>query len=222
VTRILAVVEGRSEELFLKRTLAPRLAGRGLYLEPMKVLRGGGARGGGSSWQPWRKHLSGLLNGQPRVGVVVTTFLDLYRIPKDTPGYSSPDGNGEQRAESMVRAIHEQLGSDPRLLPYVQVHEFEALLYCDLTALTRVEPDLFPTNRVSTLVNSVAHLAPESVNESEATAPSKRILAVLPAFDKIDHGVPAVEAIGLDALRTKCPRFHAWITRLEAFGEAPP
>jgi hypothetical protein len=46
VTRVLAVVEGYSEELFLNRKLTPHLAERGIYLSAMKVLRGGGARGG--------------------------------------------------------------------------------------------------------------------------------------------------------------------------------
>src|SRR5690606_23052803 len=154
VTRVLAVVEGRSEELFLQRVLAPHLASRGVYVSAMKVLRGKGARGGGSSWQPWRTHIEGLLKEQPKTGLMVTTLLDLYRIPRDTPGYSPPGGNGEERAEIMLRAIRDQLGADPRLVPYIQVHEFEALLYSDLNALTRVEPDLFPQNRVSKLERS--------------------------------------------------------------------
>ena len=56
------------------------------------------------------------------------------------------------------------------------------------------------------------------MNEGEATAPSKRILAAMPGFDKVDHGVAAAEAIGLQALRAKCPRFDEWITTLEALG----
>jgi hypothetical protein len=147
-------------------------------------------------------------------------MLDLYRIPTDTPGFTPPDGQGEGRAEAMLRAIRTQFNDDSRLLPYIQVHEFEALLYSDLSALTRVEPTLFPANQVRDLVSAVAHLAPEAVNEGEASAPSKRILASMPGFDKVDHGVPALEAIGLGNLRAKCPRFHAWIQMLEALGEA--
>lgn len=54
MARVLAVVEGGSEEQLLKRLVAPHLAERDVFLTPMKVLRGKGARGGGSSWQPWR------------------------------------------------------------------------------------------------------------------------------------------------------------------------
>lgn len=216
--RVLAVVEGRSEELLLRRLVAPHLAKRAVHLEPMRVLRGRGARGGGSSWQPWQRHLSGLLAGQPNQGVKITTMLDLYRIPSDTPGYTPPDGRGEERAAAMIQAIHAQFGGDWRLIPYIQVHEFEALLYSDLTALTRVEPTLFPEREVDDLAASVSHLAPEAVNGGEATAPSKRILAAMPGFDKVDHGVAAAEAIGLQALRAKCPRFDEWIATLEALG----
>jgi hypothetical protein len=33
-------------------------------------------------------------------------------------------------------------------------------------------------------------------------------------------GPSVIEALGLAALRAKCPRFDAWIAKLEALGEA--
>lgn len=215
--RVLVVVEGTSEELFLRRVLAEHLANRGVYLTAMKVLRGHGARGGGSSWQVWRRHLRGLLGREPRTGVAVTTFLDLYRIPDDTPGYVPPSGDGAVRADQVLQALRSEL-NDERFIPYIQVHEFESLLFAELMALSRIDPDLFEARELNKLATSVSHLLPEAIDEGDASAPSKRVLHTFPKFDKIDHGVPAVEAIGLTLLREKCPRFNAWVTQLEALG----
>jgi hypothetical protein len=44
MTRVLAVVEGSSEELFLKQVLVPHLAAIEISLAPMRVLRGGGGK----------------------------------------------------------------------------------------------------------------------------------------------------------------------------------
>jgi len=216
--RVLAVVEGKSEELFLRRLLTPHLAAREVFLAPMQVLRGARARGGGSSWQPWRDHLEGLLATQPREGVCVTTMLDLYRIPKDTPGCNTVGAGGEARAERILSALRSAFRDDPRFLPYLQVHEFEALLYCEPGALSRVEPALFPAQRLAEFAETVAHLPPEAINDGEATAPSKRILAAFSAFDKIDHGVPAIESIGHTARRRGGPRLDGWLSNQGALG----
>lgn len=85
--RIYAVVEGDSEERFLKNEVAEYLGIRGISLSPMKILRGGGGRGGGSTWPPWNRHITNLLKQHSGHDVRVTTMLDLYAIPKDTPGW---------------------------------------------------------------------------------------------------------------------------------------
>ena len=55
MTRLLMLVEGQSEEIFVKHTLAPHLAQHGVYVQPPIVLwtkrlpSGGGFRGGVSN-----------------------------------------------------------------------------------------------------------------------------------------------------------------------------
>lgn len=57
--------------------------------------------------------------------------------------------------------------------------------------------------------------APELLNDSRETAPSKRILHVCPTYDKITEGLLILEEIGLARIRSQCPHFDAWVTRLE-------
>ena len=57
---------------------------------------------------------------------------------------------------------------------------------------------------------------PEKIDDSPETAPSKRILALLPTYDKEDMGVSAIQEVGLDIIRSRCANFAEWLGRLEA------
>lgn len=63
---------------------------------------------------------------------------------------------------------------------------------------------------------AAAYENPEHVDDSPATAPSKRIQALCAGYDKVGEGLLAPEAIGLDRLRGACPHFGNWLTQLEA------
>lgn len=218
--RLLAVVEGRSEELYLKQVLAPHLAEHGVSLEPMLVLRGGGARGGGRSWQPWRRHLQGLLQSQP-AAAHVTTLLDLYAIPRDTPGALPEGPDGASRADRVLAAIAADIGHPHRFTPYVQVHEFEALLLSEPVRLAEVAPASVDYAVLAALGALAASIGPEGVDEGPQTAPSKRLAEVCAGFHKLEHGVQALVRIPLATVRAACPRFHGWVTSLERLGQPP-
>ena len=67
MTRLLMLVEGHSEEIFVERTLTPHLARHGVYVQPPVVLwtkrlpDGGGFRGGASNWNQIRENLLPLM-----------------------------------------------------------------------------------------------------------------------------------------------------------------
>jgi len=108
--------------------------------------------------------------------------------------------------------------ADPRFVPYIQLHEFEALLYCDLGELQKRIAN--SAAGIEALGRNVKGLEPEEINEGPTTAPSKRIIRHLPIYErnKVRVGAPAAAAIGLNRLRLKCPHFGAWVSRLEALG----
>jgi len=67
-----------------------------------------------------------------------------------------------------------------------------------------------------------AFATPEEINDSQQTAPSKRILSIFEgAYSKTEHGPIIAGVIGIDAIRAKCPAFHEWVGKLQAWGSAP-
>ena len=97
--------------------------------------------------------------------------------------------------------------------PYLQLHEFEALLFVDLEELATICFEY--RSDIRKLGNEVAGMNPEEINYGYQTAPSKRILQVVPNYSKVIMGTEAVQAIGLDRLRTHCKHFYCWIMLLE-------
>ena len=53
------------------------------------------------------------------------------------------------------------------------------------------------------------------IDDSRTTAPSKRIEALVPGYQKPVMGTLAAQEIGLQTMREACPHFGQWIARLE-------
>jgi len=152
----------------------------------------------------------------------VTTLFDLYGLPDDFPGLGAhaqePDTN--RRCDALQTALGAAV-NDQRFIPYLQRHEFEALVLASLPALGELldaEDDLAG---LAALRREVDALTPEDVNDGRNTAPSKRLLAHIPGYSKTLHGPLVTSATGLIALRRTCPRFNAWLDQLEAQCRAP-
>ncbi|MDO5057671.1 MAG: DUF4276 family protein, partial [Lautropia sp.] len=91
-------------------------------------------------------------------------------------------------------------------------HEFEALLFTDLNVFKLWMND---DAQIDELIQNTAGHAPEDINDGRDTAPSKRILHVMPAYQKTHHGPLIAIDIGLDRIRLACPHFDAWLRRIE-------
>lgn len=178
-------------------------------------LTGRKARGGGT-WSSWRRDLRTLMGSDGASDVRFTTLFDLYGLPDDFPGVSPrrPGEKSEDRAQRLEGEMSNALG-DRRLIPYLQLHEFEAYVFVDLAELALL---LDPQDRpqLQALQKSVSGLAPEEINEGVITAPSKRLRGYLPVYEKTVHGPLATEAIGLARIRASCPRFNQWLGILES------
>ena len=108
------------------------------------------------------------------------------------------------------------MGSDfdqRRFIPYVSMHEFEALLFSDCQ---RFAESIKHPDAGSAMQKVLDHFGnPEKIDDSPATAPSKRILALVPTYDKEYMGVRAIREIGLENILSKCQNFACWLSRLE-------
>ena len=91
----------------------------------------------------------------------------------------------------------------------------EGLLFSDVEVFgTRID---FPPECVPALRRVREQFpTPEDVNDHYETAPSRRIASAIPRYRKVVHGAVLAGKIGLDRIRVQCPRFHGWLTRLEA------
>ena len=102
-----------------------------------------------------------------------------------------------------------------RLKPYLQVHEFETLLFSRPEYIVQVlrgtDTDNLNLQRARQAFSSV-----EEINDGSATSPSHRIRALFPHYDKVLHGPQIVKRVGLQIIRESCPHFNAWLTWLES------
>jgi hypothetical protein len=222
---VLALVEGQTEQAFVKQILAPDLARQNVFLTACLIGRPGG-RGGVRSWARVRSEfLAALKQDRQRC---CTTMFDFYGLPADWPGAGEarkkPFG---EAAELIERAVHvdicEALGGSfnpDRFIPYIQMHEFEALLFSDTRVLAEVvgEPSL--QRHFDEVVAECGE--PEAIDDGASTAPSKRIIAKADGYQKVSRGMIAAKRIGLARMKETCPHFAAWVRRLEALSEREP
>lgn len=226
MTRLYLLVEGQTEERFVKDVLAPHLHARGIWTYPMIVetrrdrVTGRKIRGGGS-WSKWKRDMARLVKEQRGTDVRFSTLFDLYGLPHDYPEIDTvgTDTDTVRRAEKLQAAMAKAI-DDRRLIPYLQRHEFEALVLASLDQLREL---LDPADHsgVSELQMSLGTRSPEEINDGETTAPSRRLERHIPSYDKQTYGPMAIELAGLEQVRARCPRFHAWVTTLEALPGDP-
>ena len=222
--RLYMTVEGSTEREFAETVLKPHLAqfSVGLFPRILVTNRKQNKRGGLLNFATFRNDLTRLMSQNTQADVRFTTMIDLYALPKDFPGWAEADHKNipTDRVTTLEAALQAEF-NNYRFIPYIQLHEFEALLYCDLSQLAaRIEGAAKP---LAELAQEVADLAPEEINEGERTAPSKRIINYLPLYDrvKVRVGAPAAAAIGLATLRQLCPHFNDWISKLERLSQSP-
>lgn len=215
--RINILAEGRSEVQFIKTAMTPHFAEMKVQVTPMTVMssRRHDAKGGIQNYAKLRNDIERLLKSQP--DAFISTMVDLFRVPGDFPGVTESRRLTDpvEQAKSIEAAIAQDVSS-PSLVPYIQVYEFETLLYVDLDV---IKPRIRDSHAAIELLKAeVASLAPEAVNGGPDTAPSKRLIKHLPAYkkNKLRVGAPAAASIGLRVLRQSCPHFDEWICRLEA------
>lgn len=208
------LVEGQTEETFIKQILGPHLRDRGLDLTPVivstkRMKSGEKFKGGLVSFEQARNDLRRLLAAKH--AVVITTMFDLYGLPEDFPDRDrSPRGKPVDRVTHLESAFKEAI-ADRRFLPYLSLHEFEALLFSDLAACQRL------WGRAAEKLRDVVGRfpSPEDINETPTGAPSKRILKHLRTYQKTVDGAAAAQLVGLGTMRRACTHFDQWVRCLE-------
>ncbi len=218
--RVLILVEGQTEERFVKDVLGPAFFGRLLFfhatiLVTKRVKDGANFKGGVTNFAKFKNDAKRLLDSAG--DALVTTMLDYYRLPSDFPGMDSRLALGTpiQRVRHVEEAIGKHFDSPPNFLPFLALHEFEAWLFSSPTELPRALTDARKQKEFESIRAGVT--TPEEINERPEFAPSKRIANLFPAYKKTLHGPTVAARIGLDQIRKECPHFNDWMNRVETF-----
>jgi hypothetical protein len=210
------LAEGQTEEKFVNDTLCTYLGEQGIATSvsciTIKKTAYRSYKGGSPPFEKWKKEI-GLFLKQSHLDCV-TTMVDLYGLDTSFPEYEQAmrvtDFN--HRVEALEEAWRIAIDA-VRFLPYIQLHEFEALLFTDITKIAASYPDT-PSKNMGELSKVAEKFSnPEEIDQGTQTAPSKRIIQQIPKYDneKASVGAKTAGAIGVEAMREKCPHFNTWI-----------
>ena len=144
----------------------------------------------------------------------MSSLVDLYGFRDDFAG--DPEALQERLFEEIENRIGREVNR-AKMLPYVQRHEFESLLFSDVGVFAGV-PGVSGESVQLLQKMRLQYRTPEDINDHSETAPSKRISRLIPLYQKVVNGPPLAGKIGLGVIRTECPRFGTWLTRLESLG----
>lgn len=219
------IVEGSTEETFVNDVLVKHFAQINKYVSARKIRTGWDrlnnkpAKGGLLKYIKFKNDVSRWIQSdRGRANTFYTSFIDLYAFPTDAQSPYSPAIQQIADPYQKIQALESAIGQDinnQSFIPYVQLHEFEALLFVDPDRLIGMYPE--GQTAIRRLKGNIGNTAPEEINESPQSAPSKRIIQFLPEYEgqKSQVGPLVADDIGISELRNKCPHFNEWITKLE-------
>ena len=224
MVRVVAVVEGPTEQAFIQRVLAPHLSTRDVQISG-RIIGEPGHKGGNIKLERVARDVSILLRQE--TVTFVTTLIDRYGLGAGWPVIdpAGPDAMPERSlmllCEAMRNKIREQIGAEllaTRFLPYVQFHETEAFLFVEPAVSARLMGNEARSRQL--LKESESFATPEHINNDKTSAPSKRIQKHFPAYQKgrgLNAHLPMIcEAVGISDIRQACPLFDGWLLQLES------
>ena len=213
--RIIIIGEGQTEQAFCSDVLQPYFNQLNIFIENPTIKK---SKGGIISWNQLKKQIN--MHLQQDSEAYVTLLIDYYGLSGSLQfsgwAQSLSIVNKNDRMsfleDAMFKDIDERVRH--RFIPYIQLHEFEGLLFCD----QQIIEDFFDDDEFEDhdyLVHTINNFPnPEMINDGSATAPSKRLHRIIKGYGKIVTGSLLVQEIGLTKIRTKCPRFNEWINIL--------
>jgi hypothetical protein len=216
MVRIIIIGEGQTEQSFCSEVLQPYFTTKEIYIQNPVIKK---TQGGIVNWHALKYQIETHLLQDPTA--FVTTLIDYYGIHAhhQYPFWEEAEGlnNKNERMVGIERGMLNDITPNlqPRFIPYIQLHEFEGLLFSDLSVIrNRYEEHEF--SNFEYLEETVAQNSnPELINKGIETAPSKRLKSSISSYGKTSDGIEIAKQIGLSKIREKCPRFNEWINKIE-------
>ena len=220
---IFIVVEGQTEQTFVRDVLAPQMAHKGIFLHPALIGKPG-HKGGDIRFDKAKIDIGNFL--KQRNDTYISTMFDYFRIDSEWPGrvevqrqlQSGMTLTASHKAEILEAATRQEIvkafpgcNAENRFVPYIDMHEFEALLFSDADILA--EKSGIDLSLIREIIE--AYDNPEEINDDPANAPGKRLESLKNGYRKVAMGKTISEAIGIQAIRRQCPHFNDWLAKLE-------
>ncbi|AJB67577.1 DUF4276 family protein [Acinetobacter baumannii] len=215
MVRVHIICEGQTEETFINEVLMPEFSKKDIYLYPALIGRPG-HKGGNVKYSRMKTDIENRLNDKE---AYCTTFFDFYGLDSNFPGkeialrHNSLSSKKQILEDQFVQKLIHDIGENHlrRFIPYVQMYEFEGLLFSDSEAIaSNLGINLASVERILTEFDT-----PEHINNSPQTAPSKRLQALSSSYDKVFLGSLIALDVGIAKMREKCAGFDNWLTQIE-------
>jgi len=214
--RVIIICEGQTEHEFCKDVLTPFLFNKHIIVQAPLIKKSGG---GIVPWEVLKKQIGIHLKQDP--DAIITTLIDYYGIPEK---YNYPEWHEAHnvpdkalRLNILENAMHQSFSEQlqQRFIPYIQLHEFESLLFTDVKIFNDnfTKDEFVDFTAFKKIFETFPN--PEDINDGETSAPFKRLLYHIKGYNKIVHGAGLAEETGLIRIREKCPRFNSWIKKIE-------
>ncbi|MHA7844850.1 DUF4276 family protein [Serratia sp. D1N4] len=212
--RVCVVCEGQTEVEFIKTCLSPYLFASNVSVYPAILQAPSGRHRGG---RVTVERLVDFLSHQYYEADRITTLVDFYGF-QDAAGLTAT-----QLEQNILAGMQKKMTKGFNasfILPYVQLHEFEALLFSDVEQFSCVLDGWDDRVRNELIEIRQQFATPEDINNHPNTAPSKRIFTAFSpgTYNKTEHGPLIAEAIGITKIRQVCPGFNRWLNKIEEWG----
>lgn len=213
--RIIIICEGQTEQEFCLKVIAPYLSKKDIIIQAPLIKK---TMGGIIKWDVLKKEIETYLIKEK--DVTVTTLIDFYGIdakhdfPRWTEGEKITDKN--ERLIFFEDAMKADISDDfsIRFIPYIQLHEFEGLLFNDIQIFYDNIPEKELVGKEELIQTFNDFDNPEMINNNKDTSPGHRLERIIKGYNKIVYGNCIAEAIGIEKIKEKSPRFNQWIEKI--------
>ncbi len=212
------IVEGNTEEQFIYTVLRDHFSHFNVTVTPKllgkrKDIRGPFDLGGTAIYTLTINELKRYIASKD--AVVVTTMIDYYALHSSYGKTEIVGQTNQEKAKKIEAEMAEDLGKHRKFVPYIQLHDFEALLFSSPKTMASVLGSNLE-NKISKVKNNHPP-NPEAINDRKDHCPKHQIKRIIvpEEYGEISHGIRIAKRIGLTKMRDACPHFNEWITKLE-------
>ncbi len=204
--RLVFIVEGATECHLINKLVIPYLNSKGIQMamhaQTITTNRKQHKKGGIGSYEKFRNEV---LRTLAQGNVLVTSCIDFFRLPTSFPSFDT------RNVDQIEQGIADDIGAPNFFLPYIQMHEVEALMFSSPSGLQEVTEHQ-ELAKIQAIIDTYQN--PEEINSRPECNPSTRLENIFTYKKAVDSEI-IFAAMDIAELLEKCPRFKAWLHALK-------